>query len=368
MKKLISILTSLLICASLGYAQEIRGCHAFRNGVALIKLENKSLCFIDKTGKRIGEFYTSASEFSEGLAVFSTKDKLGFIDTTGNEVILLPKDTYGIARNFSNGLACVSLKNAKKPYGFIDKTGEEIIPAKFDKVSSFSDSVAWANIEVLTIGGSDGTRKRLVDPNGNTLMTKNYDAVKDFHEGRAWINDIKVKNRKRHYVDAIHYYKTSDSYAQWGLIDIKGKQIVKPQYADCLDFSEGLAAVKKDDKWGYIDTKGKEVLPLIYESVESFKNGLAKVYQGRWYSYIDKTGKPVITVEYLTDCESFADGMARIKKKFKYGFIDTTGNELIPPIYEEATDFNEGFAIAKIDGNWIVIDKQGNKVGVVDVK
>ena len=43
------------------------------------------------------------------------------------------------------------------------------------------------------------------------------------------------------------------------------------------DFSEGLAAVKKDDLWGYIDASGKMVIPPRYHWAQEFEDGRAEV-------------------------------------------------------------------------------------------
>ena len=42
---------------------------------------------------------------------------------------------------------------------------------------------------------------------------------------------------------------------KYGYIDNKGNEIVKPQYEEVSSFSEGLAAVKINNKFGYIYQK-----------------------------------------------------------------------------------------------------------------
>ena len=44
----------------------------------------------------------------------------------------------------------------------------------------------------------------------------------------------------------------------------ESKEIIPLQYDDAYSFSEGLAAVKKDELWGYIDKNGNEILPFKY--------------------------------------------------------------------------------------------------------
>lgn len=49
------------------------------------------------------------------------------------------------------------------------------------------------------------------------------------------------------------------------------------QYDELYPFSEGLAAVKKNDKFGFINTQGELVIPCQYQYAGSFKEGLACV-------------------------------------------------------------------------------------------
>ena len=46
----------------------------------------------------------------------------------------------------------------------------------------------------------------------------------------------------------------------------------------------------------------------------------------------------------------------------KYGYIDKTGKEIVPPKYDYAMDFSEGFASVRLNGKWGVIDKTGKEI------
>ena len=52
---------------------------------------------------------------------------------------------------------------------------------------------------------------------------------------------------------------------------------IDPQYEDAGFFSEGLVAVKQDDKWGYIDLANKVVIPFEYDYASYFSEGYAIV-------------------------------------------------------------------------------------------
>lgn len=122
----------------------------------------------------------------------------------------------------------------------------------------------------------------------------NYVSVGSFHEGLAWMCG------------------TVDGKDQYGFINKKGEVAIPAAYDDVLDFSEGLAAVKKDEKWGFIDKTGKEVVPCIYDGTVSFYEGLAAVVQDGKGGYIDQTGEVVIPFNSYDYVGGFSEGLALV--------------------------------------------------------
>lgn len=124
--------------------------------------------------------------------------------------------------------------------------------------------------------------------------------------------------------------------------------LVEPtmEYFIVKGFSEGLAAVEKDEKCGFIDETGNIVIPLEYDADRDshFSEGLALVYKGGQY----------------------LNASQRIMKGGKCGFIDKTGKVVIPMEYDGATAFFEGIAAVEKDGKQYLIDKSGNVVVALD--
>lgn len=139
-------------------------------------------------------------------------------------------------------------------------------------------------------------------------------------------------------------------------------------YDEIKPFSEGLAAVKRDDKWGFVNMQGEEVIPCIYELVDEFSNGLAGVRtsKGRW-GFINKNGSMVIKDKYL-DVHPFSDGLAGVFSSYEnsWGFIDTEGFLVIPYEYDEVTDFEDGVCVVEVDHKLRLIDKYNNLLTAQD--
>lgn len=159
-----------------------------------------------------------------------------------------------------------------------------------------------------------------------------------------------------------------DSYYQtlrYGYIDKQGNMAIGPQFKKARSFSEGLAAVKIDDKWGYISQSGNLVIGPRFEWAHSFSEGLAKVAIDRNYGFIDKTGEIVIALEY-GNASDFSEGLAWVRKgscpDCIVGYINKTGEYVIDLKFDYAYDFSEGLAAVEVDELYGYIDINGDFV------
>ena len=147
----------------------------------------------------------------------------------------------------------------------------------------------------------------------------------------------------------------------WGFVDTHKHWIIKPQFTEAMDFHEELAAVKLHDDWGYINTRSILAINYQFEEVGNFSEGRAMVKSQGNVGLIDKKGKFILQPdEAITSISEFHEGLAGIVyNDHGEGYIDRSGQLVIPPIYEEVEDFNNGSAAVKKDGKWGIIDKKG---------
>ena len=75
------------------------------------------------------------------------------------------------------------------------------------------------------------------------------------------------------------------------------------------------------------------------------------------------------------DACDFNEGFARVQKDYKYGYINTKGEQIVECKFDDACDFSEGFARVKKDGKWgyintkgcfVIFDKSKNEIEVLD--
>ena len=301
----------------------------FHEGLAWIKYvedinfpSSDRYYLMNKSGERVTKcYYTSACDFSDGLAYVYRDGMHMFINKDGEEVIALRKktydsigDAYESVENFSDGLARVQTNGM---VGFIDKTGKEVIPLKYS-----------------------------------------YGDVIEFHEGMA---RVKVSKEKKVGATSIYHYD------KIGFINKNGIEVVPSIYEDAGDFHEGLARVKSGRLWGFIDKKGNEVIPFIYDEVHDFSEGFAAVMKDGMWGFVDKNGQELVSPQYYK-VRDFKEGFAFVSNgTFKCGYIDKKGNEVMElEYYEQSSDFSNG--VARVIERESVFTDEFQKQYIVKVK
>lgn len=163
------------------------------------------------------------------------------------------------------------------------------------------------------------------------------------------------------------------------------------QFDELYPFSEGMAAVKKDDKFGFINTKGELVIPCQYQYAGQFKGGLACVVKDEGnnnISFIDATGKMLHTKfpfnsyyylgtmgqTYIGPAISFTNGVCEIKytlgdnigEEPQTVYIDRQMKEVAQPCEEPTQpEENLGYEIFSVSDKDIY-GEETNLVGVKD--
>lgn len=161
------------------------------------------------------------------------------------------------------------------------------------------------------------------------------------------------------FINSIQKYNKLGSFSEgyaavlkdekWGYINTKGEEVISCQYSNPYEeytsgaFHEGLAAVQKDGKWGFINTKGEEVIPISIEaeSIGRFSEGLAFVYiDEENFSVINKEGKTVF----------------KGKADFSWYLGSDVASELLP-VYSQGN-----ICVPLEPDKFAVYDNQGNKI------
>ncbi|MEG0900246.1 MAG: WG repeat-containing protein [Oscillospiraceae bacterium] len=165
--------------------------------------------------------------------------------------------------------------------------------------------------------------KYLLEHNHTTVRLKDAKTGKYLTPELEYIYDIDLK-------DSITVFRQDNKR---GFLNIKSGQIIIPaQYDKAWVFSEGVAAVVKDEKVGFVNQMGEIVIPLQYKYLRGDQNN----------------------VDFL-----FRDGYATvISENEKHGLIDKNGKWVLEPQYDYINNPHNTIRIVKLNNKYGVIDKE----------
>lgn len=218
---------------------------AFSGGAAYVSLSNKNLA-IDTEGKIIYSNSTSLGEFSNGAAIYGD-------DSSGSRL-----------------------------YGYIDTDGNVIIEAKFKFATNFrADNTAY----VIT---SDGFYA-LIDKTGNIIESfidsKKIDVNTSFADGYFIYSEIVDKNNKILF--------------RYGVKNIKGEVIIKPEYSSIRYLGEGYFAVTQPglelhetyySKEALLNAEGALITDYKFYNIGNIYSGVMSACNDTTTFFIDTEG------------------------------------------------------------------------------
>ena len=334
--------------------------------------------FSSKTGTaivyrgKVGTFHSP--KIGEGF--------FGLIDEEGNEV--LPVSYKNIERADSEVLMLTSYDGSMQLYDIL--SGTFIVPEdnNISYVGKGQDGIFRAYRGRLQDGNPsyDGSLGKwgMIDKYGKTVVPFEYDTLGYISYGHAVVS----KN------------------GQFGVVDTHGKLCIpmnwkkftlceKGAIADSnkvLDYEGNLILTIPDDPYmlyfdnGYykavyigsdsgdriFDTKGNEIDVGKWYGVTMVNEELAIVCKKATSSslpeygvYNYRTKQIVLPLEY-EKIGPLSDGLRLFVKDHKYGYMDANFDIVIPAMYIEAGDFDNGYAVAQNNSGWHVIDVKGNMI------
>ncbi len=201
-----------------------------------------------------------------------------------------------------------------------------ILSADYEEAFAFKNGVAAVRTTACTAGKCNYF---YIDKKGDRAIAGNFNFASDFENGFAIAG---IGNCE------------SDS-CKYGMIDKRGHWVIKPVYDELNDPTGGLYLVSKHDKFGFINQAGDVVISVKYNNAVSFSEGAAAVALDTSWFFIDSTGKQLF-IDNFSDVSSFKEGLCAVTADgTNWGYINKAGTFVISPVYEDADDFEGGFAI-----------------------
>ncbi len=272
-------------------------------GMASFRREQEGLLgLIHKTGKVIKEpAYLALEAFRNGFARVKGRNNLwGMIDSRGQEVLAPARKEIGV---YSNGLIPVR-NDGQEGWFFVDTADQVKLPGPYFKVGPFENGI--------TMVSSRSGENVVIDTSGDTLSIGR--GIPQFlSNGLIGMKDTTLKTTRYFYADA------------------NGRNVFARYFREISPYQKGIASVKKisdfgweNEKLGAINIRGVMVVPPKFGHI-----------------HIQ------------------ADGNAIINPQRFHGLMSYDGQELLPPIFDNITEFKE-LNLFRVE--------QGERIGYVRIK
>jgi len=278
---------------------------------------------IDQDGKIVQQItYDCIGEFINGFAQISIGGKYGFINTNG-EIIIQP--TLLTVQEIKNKGYLISKEiDGKNYYAFVDTLLQITIPFTYDDITILPDGfIARKN-----------TIKQLLDINGKSITSFNFNSIYLANEGKTLNSSIFIAENK----------------SKYGVTDYKGRVILPFIYNTIVSDSSGkyYVVTTADNKTSLIDSSknilvqpGQNVISYLSNGIyvirnENFtpENLQVRLYNVKLKRYLNL--KP-----YQDVSSNFSEGLLAVLINKKVGYINENGDLIIEPIYERSTlDFS----------------------------
>lgn len=350
--------------------------------------------------------------FYNGLAEVVKGKKLGLYNA--NYELILPPIYDFIYYNGPNNFIEVRL-NGK--YGIYDTAGKVIFPPEYDEFNNFTNAdgdfyfttvkdgltgVYRRNGELVFEIAAEGItdthpngfvirkngNRGLVNWEGEELLKPIYQVISYYrnktfdggvtHYMRNFRSQLITHDNIRY--DSTRFDRYHSALNDYILLENKSKLVIADwygniksgEYSNIECFDDIRKCIVSDNKlFGLIDFQGNIIVPLEYQFIAPHSS------KSKYFIFKENNKKGLMTYEGIVvlpakyDQISFAVNnysnadreqlLFRIPHAGKYGIINRKGEWVIPPIYDELSSFYYGYAYAKKEGYYGVIDLN-NKV------
>ena len=267
-----------------------------------------------------------------------------------------------------NETMAVFTDSATGKVGIMTLGGEITEKAEHNKITVCSDS--WRNYRYI-VESPRSEYLLLADAETKTVTTRQYHGLQtpemipcwsEAGKHLAWTDEKgyagEVKTKEVSLEPGLYPVATSlGADAKFGYIGRTLRLEIAAVYENARDFSEDMAAVKKDGKWGYINNLGVTVIPFDFDSCAladtmggdiafGFRNSLAPVCKGGKFGIINSKGETVVdfTFDIILQGE---DGKYIAYSGGKWGIITVDKELFVPETTASTSPANNEPAIAQ---------------------
>ena len=246
---------------------------------------------------------------------------------------MAPRFTF--ARPFSEGVAAVRKGDFM---GYLRPDGTEALPFRYLRAGEFEKGRSEVETE---------TGMGVIRPDGSFVLEPRFEYI--------WRDEWKERD----------VFRTDGKDGRHALFDFDGNELLPPRVGDFFPLDFDLLAVERDGLWGVATEDGRFIIPPEYGNVSGFdERGWCSADRGRGGNdstvFFDREGQTLLAPD-VDHAEPFFDDFAVARRDGKWGAINREGQAVLPFRFDGAMAISEGlFSVFVATGE---PDEWGDKAG-----
>ncbi len=322
--------------------------HQFKEGIVPLNLDGQCGA-LDSLGKMVVPFqYKYVDAFYNGLARAMSNDKIGFVNTRGEMVIM---EQFDNVTDFEYGYAIAKLKNTSgNEYCVVlDKTGKLwLAEQQYESIEPFTEML-------VKVKNKDEYGLYNIRQN-SWLFPMSADKV-----------DFRVNENLNDGTDLMRFYDNTEKSKVYGALTQNGSFEKLGNFRDYERYKieNCFAFCNADGKYAFFSSAFKQLSGFEFESVgHKMYKGLVDATKNGKVGVVTKAGAEVIPFQYnkesyvIDNCEVQPNGTITIRQNNQYWCINTKGEKILPGPYEY---------LVNVWGSNTYEVKQNGKYGLVDI-
>lgn len=357
-------------------ARPVYRLHAFHpKGYAVVSKEKNKWIVINQKNETVLDLpYESMSSLTENLFLpVKQNGKWGIIQLPEGKVVV-PVNTYGNLYRL-NGRAVPELFVAEKDglKGVIDERGKILAPFAYSGIDNWSEKITLIYRDKKVGIWWTGVAPAFHEPKYKRI-TNTKDSICIAQCDSLWtLIDAKTGaeffpcrysglERKGPYF--IGSQKIDSATTLYTLLDRKGKELLPPDAVVYHVLPDGTLWVERKDGVSLHRTLAGKTL-REYPSKNAWVDdgqyiAVRNPGERSWRHFLatDAPGKE----EWLDALGKLEDGVRRIQKNGLWGYANAAGKIIIPAVFDEAQDSDQGYLKVKYKGKWgVLINPEAKK-------
>lgn len=237
-------------------------------------------------------------------------------------------------------------------WGIINQQGEIVIEPKYDEMLVVPDKTTPVFISTYDVNYDTKEYKTKAINEKEEPLFLQYNGVEAFENEDTSGNLFYVKD----------VLKVKNSENKCGLINSKGKEILKCNYDDItpLKGEEGVLLIQKEQHYGLVDNYGNVLIKPNYQAIKRFGSGSKNKYivvnQDGKYGILSSDDSTILDFQYDEIKPIDGNNLYAVKENGEWKVISKDLSTEVADHFDDILDINNEAIIVEKDGKLKVID------------